>query len=87
MARQRRELPGMEPERCPELESLAEAYVRLRDERMGVLKKEIAKRDLLTAKMKEKGHKSYEFDGKVITLEAKEKVTVRQAGEGDDDEE
>jgi hypothetical protein len=79
MARQRRELPGMEPERCPELESLAEAYVRLRDERMGIEKKERAKRDLLSAKMKEKALTTYEFDGRVIEFETSESVKVRKA--------
>jgi hypothetical protein len=86
MARKQPELPGMAPPRIPALESLAEAYLRLRNERMGVEKKEREKRDLLLAKMQEHKVKAYEFDGKLIEIEGKEKVFVRTSKDAEDEE-
>lgn len=83
MAREKPELPGMEGERIPAVESLAEAYLRLRKERMATEVKERDKRDLLLAKMKELKITHYEFDEQVVTIDAKEKVFVRAKKEED----
>ena len=79
-------LPGMEPPVNKDVERLAEAYVELRNERMGMLRNEIAKRDLLQLKMHELGLTTYEYDGKIVELVGTEKVKVRSSKDGGDED-
>ena len=80
-------LPGMEPEKNPAIERLAEAYVEVRNRRMVLTKEEVGKRDLLQVKMHESGLKSYEYDGKIVELVGVEKVKVRSSKDGGDEDE
>ena len=79
-------LPGMEPEKNPAIERLAEAYVEVRNRRMVLTKEEVGKRELLQVKMHESGLKSYEYDGKIVELVGVEKVKVRSSKDGGDED-
>lgn len=79
-------LPGMERKGIAEIEKLADKYADLRDERMGVLKKEVEARTLLIDAMHKHGQKYYEFEdnGEKIVVElvvSGEKVKVRRKEE------
>lgn len=85
-------IPGTERhERHPDIETAAEAYAEVRDERMALTKKEVAAREVLRAKMKEHGLTLYECDAEDLTVELipsegeKVKVKRREAEEDDDD--
>lgn len=74
-------LPGMKPPSIKELDSLADDYTEVRDERMRLTETEIDKRDLLQAMMKKHNLHRYEYDGKVIEVVADEKVKVSKKKE------
>lgn len=79
-------LPGVPAKHHPELVELADLYVEKRDERMGVLKKEVELKNQLIALMNTLNLTSYidEETNMAITLETKTKVKVKKAT--DDDE-
>lgn len=87
-------LPGTEnPDRIDALEALAARYVDVRDERMGLTKKEVEAKTLLAEEMKKRGLTKYACDTDdldVVILPAKEgklKVIRRdEADAGGDDE-
>jgi len=77
-------LAGMEPPSVPEIDAAAESFVEVRDERMSLGKTEKERKAILHALMKKNGMTSYEYDGKKVEIESKEKVRVRKAKEGED---
>lgn len=79
-------LPGMEQPRVPAVEKAAAKYVYARDERMGLTKIEVERRNILLDEMHKAGLKVYEYDGKVVEIVAPEKVKVRGAAADDDEE-
>lgn len=84
-------LPGMERKGIKEIEKLADEYVSFRDERMGVLKKEVEAKNKLIDAMHRHGQTVYEFeeDGAPITVELKtgdEKIKVKKGNTGDEEE-
>jgi len=83
MAKKQGELPGVERKVIKAVENAADDYVDVRDKRMTLTTKEVEKRAVLIAAMEEHGITSYRYDDRVITLEAKAKVSVKNAHDGD----
>lgn len=83
-------LPGLERKAIKEIETLADKYAALRDERMEVLKKEVEAKTKLIDAMKRNDQEVYVFeeDGEsvTVTLKTEEKVKVKR-GTADDEEE
>lgn len=75
-------IPGTEGPRIPELDQAAEAYVDVRNERMGLTEREVAARSGLVATMRKHGQTVYRVDGEepliVTLLEGEAKVQVRK---------
>lgn len=100
MAKKTQELPGIEGEgvsavHIPEVDQLAEAYVKERDKRLRVMPKEVAAKlkliDAMHAHAKKlmlpDGSLTYRYDEMVITLEpGKEKLKVRDVSQDVDEE-
>lgn len=82
-------LPGMDPPSITEIDEAAEAYVEVRDERMALTESEGERRGLLLELMKKHELSTYEFDGKIVSVLAEEKVKVKKSKveEGDDEKE
>lgn len=82
-------LPGTEPLCVPEIDKAADEYRAARDMRMDALKEEIALQDVLLGKMHEHKLNVYEYDGYVVVVAPKEKVSVKRKpganGEADDE--
>lgn len=82
-------IPGTERKSVPEVEEAAAAFVEVRDERMGLTRKEKLKKFELLAVMKAHKVKRYKFDdanGEELLVELSEKepdVTVRKTGESE----
>jgi hypothetical protein len=66
------------PKHVAELEIAAEEYVQARDARMAELETEVEKQLVLLGLMLKHGFKNYEYDGKIITLNDVQKVSVRK---------
>ena len=80
-------LPGVSEE-IPELTKLAERYIEKRDERQGILKKEVELKQQLIAMMKNLKRRTY-FDEEAnlsITLESKSSIKVKIGSDEDEDE-
>lgn len=75
MSKQKK-IEGCEDEYNEVIERLANEYVNARNSRMIHLRIEVDKRDLLLIKMKELGIKEYQFNGKIVTVTALEKLKV-----------
>jgi hypothetical protein len=101
MARKTTDLPGIEGEgvsavHIPEIDQLAEAYVKERDRRLKLTPKEVAAKlkliDAMHAHAKKltlpDGTLTYRYDEMVITLEmGKEKLKVRDVSHDAEEEE
>jgi len=89
-AKQQQELPGMEEREIPELEDKGYEYLKARNKRQDILKKEVElKGDLLSLMKKHKKH-DYVRDGIEIHVVAESetvKVRVRKEGESEEEEE
>jgi hypothetical protein len=79
-------LPGMEDPEIEELQSAAEEYAGIRDQRMALTKKEVPRQEKLLQIMKKHGRKHYNHAGVEATLIVeKEKVKVKiHRGEKDE---
>jgi hypothetical protein len=88
MSKRQEELPGVERRVIKAVENAADDYVDVRDKRMALTTKEVEKRAVLIHEMEKAGVTSYRYDDRVITLEAKAKVKVKNAhdDEGDDED-
>ena len=62
------DLPGMEERKIPELHRAAEQYAATRDERMELLKTEVAEKEELLKLMKQHKKEVYKFDDVEIRL-------------------
>jgi len=83
-------LPGMERKAIKEIETLADKYAALRDERMEVLSREVEAKTKLIDAMKRNEQEVYQFeeDGETVTvtLKSEEKVKVKRGSVDDSDE-
>lgn len=86
-------IPGTERQKIKAIDKAAEAYVEVRDERMGLTKKEKEAKEKLLSLMKEHKLDSYTDEDAspplIVTVEAKdETVKVKRASEDEteDDE-
>ncbi len=79
-------LPGMEDEVFPEVTEAAEKYVKVRDERMALTKKEVDLRDSLGALMEEHKLEEYHDDELTVTLTTNKKVKVKVKGDDPSEE-
>lgn len=74
------QIPGTERKVDPDIEQAAKVYRDAREERMGMTKVEVAKRDALVAVMRAKAVRVYKFDGpdgEELTVELDEKWKVK----------
>lgn len=69
-------LPGLEDSEIEELEDSAREYANLRDDRMNLLKQEVAMKDSLLALMKKHSKRLYKHDGVEVKI-VHEEETVR----------
>lgn len=87
-------LPGMDQPEDPELEKEVDEYVDVRDERMGLTKREKELNNKLLERLRAMGRTELRVEGHIVQIVAKdERVKVRKAkakdedgGEEDDDE-
>jgi hypothetical protein len=79
-------IKGMEPVVNKEVEKLADEYVEIRDERMGLTKKEVELKAQLVGMLKGLKLSAYEHGEYHITLESLDKVKVK-IGEEEKEEE
>lgn len=87
MTKQQR-LPGTEDAKIAELQTLAEDYADIRDERQGLTQKETGLKSKLITAMKKHKKKEYDFGGVHIELVVeKETVKVKIRSNGDDEDE
>ena len=86
MAKQQKELVGMERKVIKAVENAADDYVDVRDKRMALTTKEVERRAILIQAMQDAGVTSYRYDDRVITLESKSKVKVKTDKDGDEGE-
>jgi hypothetical protein len=56
------EIPGTQPDKIPEIETAAAAYVEARDERMSLTEREVARREELEAAMTKHGLTEYAYE-------------------------
>jgi hypothetical protein len=70
-------IPGAELPKIVAIERAAEEFVEVRNERMGLTKKEKEARLVVEALMREHELDSYEFDGQIINIEKTAKAVVR----------
>ena len=84
MAKKQKELPGMEKPSIEDVERAADEYVDARDKRMALTKQEVETRDALIAAMRAHKIKSYEYDGRLVTLEATAKIKVKSVADEDE---
>lgn len=82
------QIPGTERKQFPEVETAAQAYAAVRDERSELSKREYQKKLELLITMKQRKlavYKFYDDNGEEVVVridEAEPKVTVRKTGEG-----
>lgn len=80
-------LPDMGQQSNPKIERLADRYAEARDKWQALHKPMTDAQDLLYAAMIEASIKAYEMpDGRMVEIVASEKVKVRRAKGGDDEE-
>ncbi len=75
---------GMAPPSVPEIDHAAEVYVGHRDERMENQREEIKAHDVLLTLMQSHGMNEYEWNGNVVSVKNKVKVSVRRKADADD---
>jgi hypothetical protein len=76
--------PGVGKKKIPAVTKAANAYVRVRDERMELTKKEVAAKAVLLHTMQENGVESYELDNdQVVTITHKDNVKVKTLDEAE----
>jgi hypothetical protein len=78
-------LPGVELPSIPAIDNVADDYREARDLRMTALEREVELGDKLKALMHEHHLTAYEYDGKIVELNTKEKVWVRRSKDAEDD--
>jgi hypothetical protein len=86
-------LPGLEAPKHPDVDAAADAFVEVRDERMGLTSREVEARDALIAVMKTHGLSVYRIEtdegALLVTVTDESKVTVRKEkakrNQGDDE--
>lgn len=74
-------LPGLEPPSIKEIDEQAELYVEYRNERMEAQTKELAEQDVLLELMQKHGLTTYDYDGKIVSIDELRKVKVRKKKE------
>lgn len=84
--------PGVEKKQIKEIDTLAEEYVGHRDDRMGILKKEVDSKTRLKGAMEKHNLKAYEYDGYTVVIEpgedeikVKKKKTAKEELEDEQD--
>lgn len=80
------ELDGVGKVEVKQIEEVAEEYVRVRDARMDLTKKEVSARNRLLDLMHEHKLQTYEYDEHVVEITQKEKIKVKKAGADEDAE-
>ena len=87
MVRKQTVIPGTERKTHKDIDEAASLYVKARDARMKLTKKEVETRTILVEAMRRHGVESYTLDelDMVATLEVNEKLSVRKTAEAGDD--
>jgi hypothetical protein len=80
--------PGVAPEQFKDIESIADDYVEVRDERMTLTNREVTLRTALGQVMHEHSLTVYRYDGFEVTVKPPEgeKVSVKKIKEEPDDD-